>query len=84
MGRLEGATELLEKCVRSNPSFLPARLYLVSCYGLLGRDEEGRKQVAAILDINPDYRASRSGGRRIRDREMAGRFTESLRRLGLP
>ncbi|MBI1731801.1 MAG: hypothetical protein HYR49_03400 [Gammaproteobacteria bacterium] len=84
MGRLDEAIELLEKGARKSPWFLPARLYLASSYGLLGRESDGRKHVAEILRINPDYGMAAEGDRRIRDPELGKRFSDSLRRLGLP
>jgi adenylate cyclase len=84
MGRHEEAIELLEKGARKSPSFLPARLYLASSYGLLGRESEGRTQVAEILRINPDYRLATGVDRRITETELGKRFSDSLRYLGLP
>lgn len=82
--QLREAADLFEKSVRNNLSFVPARLYLASCYGLLGQEQAGRAEIAAIMSINPGYRTSGVGDPRHKDPALAARFATSLQRLGLP
>jgi TolB-like protein len=55
MERYEDCISVLERGVLDSPNFLPNHLYLASCYGLLGREEEGRAEVAEMKRISPTY-----------------------------
>lgn len=85
MGRFNEAIELLAKSKQHSPDFLPTRLYLASSLALLERDEEGRKQIAELRRISPDFKLAKREkvSSRMSDKEIGNRFVESLQRLGL-
>lgn len=85
MGRFNEAIELLANSKQHSPDFLPTRLYLASSLALLERDEEGRKQIAELRRISPDFKLAKREkvSSRMSDKEIGNRFVESLQHLGL-
>ena len=85
MDRHDEAVELLVKSTKHDPDFIPTRLYLASSLILLGREDEGREQTVEISRINPDFTLASKADMslRFKDKEMAIRFSESLKLVGL-
>jgi adenylate cyclase len=57
-GRHEEAVEAINKVLRRKPNNLFAHTRLISCYSLLGRDEEARAEAAEVLRLNPKFLSS--------------------------
>jgi len=58
---------------------------LTSAYSLAGRDEEARAAAKEVLRISPNFSVARY--QRVsphKDRAMAKRFCDALRKAGLP
>jgi len=52
-GMYEEALSALKKAVNLSPNAIDIRLRVASCYSSLGREDEARAEVAAILKLNP-------------------------------
>jgi TolB-like protein len=84
-GRNEGAVTALEEAIRRNPDSLAFHVNLASALGELGRPEEARKPVAAILNINPEFSiANYTAELSYRDPAELKRFEDGLTAAGLP
>jgi tetratricopeptide (TPR) repeat protein len=53
-GNAEQARQILDTCVRQAPRFTRARLALADALMDLGRLEEARRQIAAVIEYAPD------------------------------
>jgi adenylate cyclase len=83
-GRYDEAIKLSKKATERNPNDIIAYVVLASSYGLAGRDEEARAAVKEILRINPKFSVDRL--ERVsphKDRSVAKRFCDALRKAGL-
>jgi len=84
LGHYEEAIAAIEERLARNPQSETAYALLASCYGQLGRAEEGRKAWEQALRINPDFSIDRR--RRVQpfqNPEDFERRVEGLRKAGL-
>ena len=88
LGDGAGALHWLLKAREARPGYRVPLLWLAVAYADLGREEEGRAQVAELLSLSPGFTLSTwSEGYPRRTGAVAGqrgRIMEVLRRLGLP
>jgi adenylate cyclase len=84
-GRSEEALSVAEMALRQNPFFSPATRIALASAALLNRSELAKKYLAQLKMLDPTLSISnlntRIGVRRAQD---IARFTESLRKAGLP
>jgi tetratricopeptide (TPR) repeat protein len=83
-GQFDDAVATLKRRLERNPHSETTYALLASCYGHLGRIEEGREAWAQVLRIAPDFSLERR--RRIlpyRTPEIFERRIEGLRKAGL-
>ena len=83
-GNYKEAITLFQKLVTQDPAFIPAYLFLASCYEICGENDKGKVAVQSILQINPGYRISVTGRASIRVPEISTRFRTGLIELGIP
>ncbi len=84
LGEYEQAIAAIEQRLQHNAQSETAYALLASCYGHLGRPEEGRRAWERALQINPNFSVERR--RRVlpfRNREDFDRRVEGLRKAGL-
>ena len=84
LGRFEVAAETLRRRMERNPDSATAHALLASCYGHLGRIEEGRSAWAQVAKSDPAYSVERR--RRVLPFRNPAEFekrVDGLRRLGL-
>jgi adenylate cyclase len=78
------AIEISKKATERKPNDLLAHVVLASSYGLAGREEEAKAAAKEILRINPTYSVDRlEKVSPHKDRGVAKRFCDALRRAGL-
>jgi tetratricopeptide (TPR) repeat protein len=53
-GMYEEALSALKKALNPEPNSIPIRFRLAACYSSLGREDEARAEVAALLKLNPN------------------------------
>jgi adenylate cyclase len=85
VGRYDEAISAVKKNLKSAPNDINARTVLAATYGLSGREEEARSEVAKILRINPKY--SLQSWVRIaayKNKSDLERLIKVLRNAGLP
>ncbi len=75
LGRFDEAVAAAMKAIRKNKTFTAGYRCLASALAHLGQDEEARKTVAQLLEIEPDSRIP-SGWPQV--------YIEGLRKAGLP
>ena len=83
-GRYEEAIEALKRLLDRNSDFMPAHVFLAASYSEIGKEEEGRAEVAEIERLSPQ--ASLVALRQrlpYKDQAVLERLIESLRRVGL-
>jgi adenylate cyclase len=82
--RYEEAIVPLKRALTLNPNFVPARFALAICYVELGKEEEGRAEMAELLRINPQYSLeSWSQDLPYKDTAALERTLAALRKAGL-
>ena len=81
---LDKALEFAEKAVRAQPGFVRGRQRLACCLAHMGREEQAREALEALLQRQPsfglDYILATYPFRNDEDREY---FMEGLRRAGM-
>ena len=83
-GQYDEAIELSKKAVERKPNDIIAYVVLASSYGLAGREEEAKAAAKEILRINPKYSVDRlEKVSPHKDRAVAKRFCDALRKAGL-
>ena len=83
-GRYGEAIEISKKATERKPNDLIAWAVLASSYGLAGREEEAKAAAKEILRINPTYSVDRlEKVSPHKDRAVAKRFCDALRKAGL-
>jgi len=83
-GQYDEAIELSKKATERKPNDIIAYVVLASSYGLAGREEEAKAAVKEILRINPKYSVdSLEKVSPHKDRAVAKRFCDALRKAGL-
>jgi TolB-like protein/class 3 adenylate cyclase len=84
-GRNEEALSVAEMALRQNPFFSPATRIAVASAALLNRTELAKKYLAQLRMLDPTLSVSNLDGRiGVRRAEHVARFTEGLRKAGLP
>ena len=75
-----------ETAMRALPGHLPSRAFAIAALGQIGRIEDGRAAVAALLAIAPQetLRTQRGQFGRLLERDVLDRFLDGLRLAGLP
>jgi adenylate cyclase len=84
-GRYEEAIALQKKAIEQDPNDFFAYVVLTSSYSLAGRDTEARAAAEEVIRINP--RVSVAHIQKVsphKDRAVAKRLGDALRRAGLP
>jgi tetratricopeptide (TPR) repeat protein len=84
LGQYDQAIEALEPRLERNPRSATASVLLASCFGWLGRSEDGRRAWDQALKFNPDFSIERS--RQVlpfRNPEDFERRVEGLRKAGV-
>ncbi len=79
-GRYEEAITLQKKAIEREPNDTLAYIVLASSCQLAGREEEARAAAKELLRINPAFSLERLAKK---EREVAERFIEALRKAGL-
>jgi adenylate cyclase len=83
-GRYGEAIEMSKKATERKPNDLIAWVVLASSYGLAAREEEAKAAAKEILRINPAYSVDRlEKVSPHKDRAVAKRFCDALRKAGL-
>ena len=83
-GRYDEAIELSKKATERKPNDMIAYVVLASSYGLAGREEEAKAAAKEILRINPKFSVDRlEKVSPHKDRAVAKRFCDALRKAGL-
>jgi len=83
-GQYGEAIEMSKKATERKPNDLIAYVVLASSYGLAGREEEAKAAAKEILRINPTYSVDRlEKVSPHKDRAVAKRFCDALRKAGL-
>jgi tetratricopeptide (TPR) repeat protein len=83
-GQYDEAIELSKKAVEQEPNDLLAYIVLASSLAMAGRDDEARSAAKEVLRINPAFSLERLAKTSPhKDRAVAERFIEALRRSGL-
>jgi len=83
-GRYDEAITLQKKAIEREPNDTFAYMVLASSYQLAGRDDEARAAAKELLRVNPAFSLERLAKTTPhKDREMAERFIEALRKAGL-
>jgi tetratricopeptide (TPR) repeat protein len=84
-GRYDEAASWAEKALREQPSWIPALRTAAASYALSGREQEAQQTMARLRRLAPDIRVSRLKDLMpLRRPEDLKRFTEGLRKAGLP
>ena len=84
-GQYEESLALAERAVKNEPDDIVAWIMVVSNLIFMGREEEARSAAKEIMRINPKFSVARI--QRVsphKDRAVAKRFGDSLRKAGLP
>lgn len=84
-GQYEEAIALQKKAIEQDPNDIFAYLVLVSSFSLAGREEEARIAAKELLRINPTF--SVAWTEKVsphKDRAVAKRWCDALRKAGLP
>jgi len=83
-GRYDEAIALQKKAIEREPNDTLAYIVLASSCQLAGREEEARAAAKELLRVNPAFSLERLAKTTPhKDRELAERFIEALRRAGL-
>ena len=83
-GRYEEAIAVSKKAIEQEPNDTLAYIVLASSCELAGREEEARAAAKELLRVNPAFSLERLAKTTPhKDREVAERFIEALRRAGL-
>ncbi len=84
-GRYDEAASWAEKALREQPSWIPALRTAAASYALGGHKQEARQTMALLRQLAPDIRVSRLKDLMpLRRPDDLNRFTEGLRKAGLP
>jgi TolB-like protein len=85
-GRYDEAASWAEKALREQPNWIPALRTASASYALAGRDQEARKMIVRLRQLAPEMCVSRLSDviPPLRRPEHLQRFTDALRRAGLP
>jgi len=85
LGLYEEAIAQVKRAVEKEPNDLLSFMVLTTCYSQAGREEEARAAAKEVLRINPKFSAARMQ-RTVphKNRAIAKRFGDSLRKAGLP
>jgi adenylate cyclase len=85
LGIYEEAIAQAKRAIEKEPNDLLSFMVLTTCYSQAGREEDARAAAKEVLRINPKFSAARM--QRIvphKNRAIAKRFGDSLRKAGLP
>jgi adenylate cyclase len=82
LDRFEEAAAAAHRALRQNKTFSTTYRCLVAALAHLGRDEEARKAVASLLDIEPNFHIAEWMARAGKWQSI--QFVEGLRKAGLP
>jgi adenylate cyclase len=83
-GMYEEAILALKKSLHVQPGMLLARLWLVSSYSLLGREEEAHAEAAEVLRRNPKFSLQRwANGQPYKDQADRDLVMNALHKAGL-
>jgi adenylate cyclase len=83
-GRHEEAIEIAKKALAQEPHDILAYIVLASACQLAGREQEARDAVQELIRIHPSFSLERIAQTTPhKDREVADRFIEALRKAGL-
>jgi adenylate cyclase len=84
-GQLELAVATLENTVKRFPAFISGRVALTSCYVLVGKEQEAKREAREILRRDPAYTIARYTTPNLyRNKETMEIWAESLRKAGIP
>ena len=84
-GNYEAALTWGRQSLQFNANYLQAHLVLAAAYGHLGRAEEGRSHLEAVLVARPDFSSARHRSRLVYVREQdRDHFAAGLLKAGLP
>ena len=84
-GQLDFAVATLENTVKRFPAFVSARVALTSCYVLMGKEQESKKEAREILRRDPSYTIERYTTPNLyKNKETMEKWAEALRKAGIP
>ncbi len=84
-GQLKLAVAILEDTMKRFPAFISGRVALASCYMLIGKVGEAKKEAREILRREPAYTIARYTTPNLyRNKETMEEWAESLRKAGIP
>jgi adenylate cyclase len=84
-GLYDEAVTQLKRAVEKEPNDMLAYVGLASSYSMAGREEEARAAAKDVLKLNPKFSVARM--QKVsphKDRAVAKRFCDALRKAGLP
>jgi TolB-like protein len=84
-GRYDEAWQLAETASREQPYYLTGLRIAAACNALAGRQEESRRYIARLLQLDPDLRLANLKDRvgQIRP-DYSAKYVDALRQAGLP
>jgi len=84
-GQLELAVATLENTVKRFPTFISGRVALTSCYVLMGKELEAKREASEILRRDPAYTIARYTTPNLyRNKETMDKWAKALRKAGIP
>lgn len=84
-GQLYSAAAILEDTVERFPDFISARVALASCYILMDRGQDAKREAREILRRDPTYTLARYTTPNLyRNQETMEKWAECLRKAGIP
>jgi TolB-like protein len=84
-GRYDEAASWAEKALREQPTWIPALRTAAASYALAGREQDARETMARLRELAPEMKISLLKDLMpLRRPDDLNRFTEGLRKAGLP
>jgi adenylate cyclase len=83
--KLDEAVPVLRGVKSADPRLIPARLAIIGAEMARGHREDAAAEAATVLGEQPDFTLAKFAATQpFRDKELRGRYLESLREAGLP
>jgi tetratricopeptide (TPR) repeat protein len=84
-GRYDEAASWADRALREQPTWIPALRTAAASYALAGREQDARQMMARLRELAPEMQTSRLKDLMpLRRPDDLNRFTEGLRKAGLP
>ncbi len=83
IGDYDNAITSLNEAIRQRPNFVASHAWLAAIYAELDRPDEARAAAAEVVRINPNYTAGIWRNLGYKDKAIARRVVDGLRKAGL-